>query len=170
MDVESLGGLPAHPLLVHIPVVLIPLVAIGALLVAIRPKWMARYGWLLLILSGVAMVGAILAAGSGEALEEQVRETPAVERHAELGETARNVSILLFVVVAAVVILRWWASRRASEGDPDGFSRFVTSTAGLVIAGLLLVGTGAVATYSVVKAGHQGAEVTWEDIGEEGGG
>jgi len=42
------AALPTHPLLVHIPVVLVPLAAFGAIAIAARPKWMTHYGLLLL--------------------------------------------------------------------------------------------------------------------------
>ena len=37
MELEKLFGLPAHPLLVHIPVVLVPLAAIIAIIREARP-------------------------------------------------------------------------------------------------------------------------------------
>ena len=36
---ETIDGLPAHPLFVHLPVVLIPLAFIGAILVLAVAKW-----------------------------------------------------------------------------------------------------------------------------------
>lgn len=42
MELNNLFGLPAHPLLVHLPVVMVPLAAIGALVLAIRPRFWSR--------------------------------------------------------------------------------------------------------------------------------
>ena len=87
MELEKLFGLPAHPLLVHIPVVLVPLAAIIAIVFAFKPAWLDRFGWGLVALSGVGALGAILAAGSGEGLEglQNQAETAAREDHFELG-------------------------------------------------------------------------------------
>lgn len=48
MELENLFGLPAHPLLVHLPVVMVPIAATMALLMTIRPAWLDRFGWWLL--------------------------------------------------------------------------------------------------------------------------
>ena len=52
MDIETIFGLPAHPLLVHIPVVLIPLCAAGAVWIVVWPSWRPRIGWIVVALSG----------------------------------------------------------------------------------------------------------------------
>lgn len=163
MELENLFGLPAHPLVVHLAVVMVPLAAVGAVLLAIRPAWIDRYGWWVVGFSGVGAIGAILAAGSGEALEERVDETEALERHAELGETARLVSVVFFLVVLAVVLGRWWLRRRA-RGHSAGLSRNLT-----IVMSAALVVAGAAATYTIVEAGHQGAKVTWGDLENEDG-
>jgi hypothetical protein len=64
-------GLPAHPLLVHIPVVLVPLLGVAVVVLALRPAWRARYGPAAAVSAVVTMVGAILAAGAGEALRDR---------------------------------------------------------------------------------------------------
>ena len=45
MEVGNLFGLPAHPLLVHIPVALIPLCAAGAIVMVVSASWRQRIGW-----------------------------------------------------------------------------------------------------------------------------
>lgn len=161
MELNNLFGLPAHPLIVHLSVVMVPLAAIGAVLLAIRGAWIDRFGWWVVGFAGVGAVSAVLAAGSGEALEERVDETEALERHAELGETARLVSVLFFVVVLAVVLGRWWFRRRAG-GRSAGISR--TLARAMSVA---LVVAGVAATYAMVQAGHQGAKATWGDLEDE---
>jgi uncharacterized membrane protein len=53
---SKIFGLPAHPLFVHIPIVLIPLAAIGAVAMAFSGHVRDRYGWLVLAL-GIVAVG-----------------------------------------------------------------------------------------------------------------
>lgn len=154
MEIEKLAGLPAHPLFVHLPVVVVPMAAAGALFLAVFPRFIARWGWWVVGFAGAGALGAIMAAGSGEALEESVRETGAVERHAELGEMARNVSLVLFMVVLALMVARkFLAGNRAR-----------TVIASVVVA---VASVGAVVT--VANAGHTGAESVWEDRLSEGG-
>ena len=38
-EIDKLFGIPAHPLIVHIPVVLVPLAAVGAVLALVVPRW-----------------------------------------------------------------------------------------------------------------------------------
>lgn len=166
MELETLFGLPAHPLMVHVPVVLIPLAALIAIAFAIRPAWLDRYGWGLVALTGIGAVGAILAAGSGEGLEEIFRSNgetigPALEDHAELGEIARNLSILFFFVVLAVVVLRHLARRKGDSAT--GFWAFMRSKGGAIAIAVVLVLSAGGAMFAVAKAGHQGAKITWEE-------
>jgi len=165
MEIDRLFGLPAHPLLVHLPVVMVPLAALVAVVFAVRPRWLDRFGWVLVAVAGAGALGALLAAGSGEALEGQLRAdgeriTPAIHEHAELGDTARTIAVVFFFVVLGVVLVRWYARRRAGSGD---VLSLVRSTAGAVLAAVLLVACAGAAMYTMVKAGHQGAKVVWED-------
>ncbi len=165
MELEKLFGLPAHPLLVHMPVVLIPLSGLIAIVFAFKTAWLDRFGWGLVVLSGVGALGGILAAGSGEGLQglqeaSGVSPSEAAEDHFELGETARNMGIVFFIVVLAVVALRWYARK---QGGAEGiWSKLNTKGAAIVMAVALVVSAGA-ATYTISKAGHQGAKLVWEN-------
>ncbi len=160
MELETLFNLPAHPLLVHIPVVLVPLAGLIALVMAFKTAWLDKLGWWLVGLTGVGMIGAILAAGSGEGLEDMQREgeTAAREDHFELGELARSLSILFFLVVLAVVALRWYAKRKGGEA---GAWAFIRSKTGAIVAAVLLVLSAGAATWTMAVAGHQGAKLAW---------
>ena len=70
---ETLGGLPTHPLVVHLPVVLVPLATIGVVLMVIFPKLQQRLGVAVAAIAGVGFLGALLAVGSGEELESSLR-------------------------------------------------------------------------------------------------
>jgi uncharacterized membrane protein len=159
MELDKLFGLPAHPLLVHLPVVLVPIAALLAVVFTFRPAWLDRYGWGLVVLSGLGALGAILAAGSGEALEETVKETAALEDHAEMGDAAQVVAIVFFCVVLAVVVARYLARRNSAAG---GVWAFISSKAGVMVIATVLVLSASGAMYTMVAAGHQGAKATWE--------
>ncbi len=165
MEIDQVFGLPAHPLFVHLPVVLVPIAGLMAVAFAIRPKWLDRFGWWLVVVTGVGALGAILAAGSGEALEESVRETELVEQHAEAGETAEFIAIAFFVVVLAIVAFRWWSRRKAASGGTE----IAHAGALAVVTSVLLVVSGGGAAFAIADAGHQGAQATWEGEGDESG-
>jgi uncharacterized membrane protein len=165
MELEKLFGLPAHPLLVHLPVVLIPLSGLVAIVFAFRPAWLDRFGWGLVAVSGLGALGGILAAGSGEGLQalqarSGVTASDAAEDHFELGETARNMGILFFLIVLLVVGLRWYS--RTHGGAEGIWSKLNSKAAGIVMAVALVLSAGA-ATYSISKAGHQGAKLVWQE-------
>ena len=169
MEFNKLFGLPAHPLLVHIPVVLVPLAAMIAVVFAFRPAWLDRFGWGLVALSGVGALGAILAANSGESLQETQNkaETAARESHFEMGDTAQVMAIIFFCVDAAVVVIRYFARRRAAGGkESTGVWGFIASKGGAIAVAVVLVLSASAATYSIVQAGHQGATITWDQNGK----
>lgn len=163
-EMDTIFGIPAHPLFVHIPVVLIPLATVGLVIMAIRPTWWERYKWATLAVAGVGMVGSIVAAGTGEELEEAVENTSSrtlLRAHVEAGETARTVSIVLFVLmVAAIVVLPWWLRRRAAASTtPTASPRWLRTTVSVV---LVFAALGA--SWSVYDAGHTGAKSVWSDV------
>ena len=161
MEISKLFGLPAHPLLVHLPVVLVPLSAIGAILIAVRPSWRSRFGVLVAVAAGVGLVGLQLAIGSGEALEEHVKESAAIERHADLAGITRLSALVFFVVVTTFVVYDRRRLHRAVTAGPGtpaatGRSPFLI---GLAVATIV---TSTLATAAVVQAGHTGAKAVWE--------
>lgn len=178
---ELFRGLPAHPLFVHMPVVIIPLAGIIAVIFAFRPTWLDRFGWGLVGLTGLGALGAVLAASSGEGLEELLEKngeeiTAALENHAEAGEMARNLAIVFFVIVLAVVVVRYLARKNAA--NPTGIARLGTSKGGAILMAALIAVSAGLATFTVAEAGHEGAELVWcedspngcEDEGGEGEG
>lgn len=160
MELEELFGLPAHPLLVHMPVVIIPLAGIIAVVFAFRPAWLDRFGWGLVALAGMGALGGILAAGSGEGLEDSSRGGEALEEHAEMGELARTLGIVFFLVVLGVVLARYFARKNAGAGS--GWSKLGSKGAGIAMS-ILLVMSAAAATVTIAQAGHQGAVLVWDD-------
>lgn len=123
---DTILGLPVHPLAVHIPVVFLPVAALGLLaLILIRPL---RRRFALLTLAGLAVGtgGAFLAAESGEMLAARVGEP---ETHAQWG------GVLPFVAAGLLVLGGIWliwarqaagprvprAERRARAAEQDAY-------------------------------------------------
>ena len=121
---DTLFGLPAHPFLVHIPVVLLPLAAIGVVLMAVRPAWYRSFRWVVLAIGAVGTLAIVLAASAGEELGARIvgiqgaQAESGWEHHAELGETARNIALVFFVALAAYVLVPWWLDRRRAAARP----------------------------------------------------
>ena len=117
---ETLFGLPAHPLLVHVPVVLVPLAAIAVIAMAIRPKWLRTFGPIVAAMAGVGFIGTLLAASSGEELEDTRRAagetiSKTLNDHAELGDTSQAFCAIFFVLLLAWVGFAWWRNRAGEE-------------------------------------------------------
>jgi len=141
-----LAGLPLHPLLVHSAVVLVPLVAIGALVMSYLPSFSRRHGKLILIVAVIAQVSVFLAKMSGEAFAEILDKE--VVKHAQLGEITPFVTLPM----VALIYLRWRMDRSGSSTG-SVLVRRLTSVA-LVIA--------SVASLVVIfLVGHSGASSVW---------
>ncbi len=153
-------GLPAHPLLVHIPVVLIPLAFIGLILITVRPK---LRGSLLLPTAAVGIVGvvgAIFASEAGEWLQARVKESNLIEQHAELGEMTVNLSIA-FGVVLVLFAARYLLVERKVAGD-NAVARLLSPAwvgVAATVGALLL---GGLATVWLVRTGDSGAKSVWD--------
>ena len=169
---DTLFGLPAHPLLVHIPIVLLPLAAIGVIVMMVKPSWHHRYRWVVLGMGIAGALGAVFAAQAGEELEGRIRAVEGREAahrwadHAALGETARNFALLFLGALVVFVALRWWQERRAGP-DASAPSRNVRilNVAVSIVAVLAAVGT----VVTIVQAGHTGSESVWEDYVKDTG-
>jgi hypothetical protein len=156
---ETIFGLPAHALLVHIPVALIPLCALGAIVIAVSERWRQRIGWVVVALAGLTAAASQLAVSSGEEFQEALDEdTELVERHAELGETFFWFALAFFLIVLALMI--WDTMRRRRVGQ--GASTSARTTAGLVLSILVVVASLGVG-YRVYQVGHSGAKSVWQD-------
>lgn len=171
MEISKLFGLPAHPLIVHIPVVLLPIAAIGAILMVLSASWRARIGWLVVIAAGVSLLFVQLAIGSGEALQESVRETELVKVHAELGEAARPYVAVFFLAVLALMLYDR-RTRMAAAGDAAAVTSSDKGTwrdpVMAIIAVVVLVSS-VLSGISVYRAGHSGASSVWSGVQVSGG-
>jgi len=149
VEISKLFGLPAHPLLVHIPIVLIPLVAVGTVILAVRPAWRAHFGWAVVAIAGVALVGVQLAIGSGEPLEHHVERTAALHRHTEMAGSLRPLALIVFVLLLGLMLI----DRRRT-----GPTWLVPALA--VVAVVASFGS----TVRLAQIGHNGAKASWGEV------
>jgi len=170
----EINGLPAHVLLVHLVVVLIPLSALLVALVAVWPAARQRLDIATAALAVAALASVPLTTDAGDWLEHRLPRTPLLQIHTQLGDTMLPWAIAL-AVVALVILARQRATARrarvASGGEPatveirdsdrhhrrDPKRDKVVSAAIAVLA--LVVAVGSVVT--VYRIGDSGARAAW---------
>jgi hypothetical protein len=171
----TVGGLPAHILLVHAVVGLVPVTAVLLVLVAVWPAARRRLTWAAAVLALVTLVIVPVTTDAGEWLEHRVERTALVRAHTELGDTLLPWVIGLAVVAVVILarkLLMDRASRRGSVmaggGPGTARARIAPRTAAepggravsLVLAVLaVVVAVGSVVT--VYRIGDSGARAVW---------
>ena len=161
---DTIGGLPAHPLVVHLPVVLIPLAFVGVLLMIVRPSLLPRLGVPVAVIAGLGFLGSIVAAGSGEELEEQFESagetiSGTLHDHAEMGENVQWIAGLFFLLVLGWVLFAWWRRR---AGEEQAVAKVRKPRVVHTLLAVLVAVSGVAATYAVYATGHSGAKSVWE--------
>ena len=175
---ERIFDLPAHPLLVHFPVVAIPVLSLMALAMVVSRRARRSFGLPSVVLGVICLVSTWFASRSGEALVEPLFLESVIKEHRSLGQTTL-VFLLIFVVLLTAFVA---SSRLADRGDRDDNDltgddgeldldgEAVRAAAGgpgrlrsisLVLSALVVVFAVLTTTW-VARTGHEGARVTWE--------
>jgi hypothetical protein len=168
------SGLPAHPLFLHVPVILIPVAAIGAIVLAAWPRLFAHHGlWIGLV--AVAALGATnLTIGAGHALRDDLNlQGPGiVARHASAADQLRLVLIVFTaLLLIAVAVFRTAGPRVTGVSALDGALGEVRSRAALAGALRVIVAVFAIASiYYVFHTGDLGSKAVWQHRLGGGGG
>ena len=147
---DSIAGLPLHPLVVHFAVVLLPLAALGVVLLVAVPTWADRFGRLNLGVLAAGTGAAFVAKESGEALAEQVG-APAT--HTSWGDQLPWLATGLLILAGA-----WWLLHRSAR--KGGRPRTAAST----VVGLLAAAMAVIVTGVTVVVGHTGAQAAWGNV------
>jgi hypothetical protein len=174
--VTTLNGLPAHILLVHAIVVLLPLAALLLVLCALWPAVRRKLAGANAVLSIVVVILVPITTDAGEWLERRVAPTPLVRAHTELGDTALYVTVPVMLLAAIV----WWRQREslvtaapAASESSAGTTAVATRTrrtflapaskvVTVVLTVLSVLAAGA-ASYDVYRIGDSGAQATWQN-------
>ncbi|MFG1643506.1 hypothetical protein ACGFMK_24700 [Amycolatopsis sp. NPDC049252] len=172
----TVNGLPAHILLVHAIVVLLPLAALLLVLSALWPAARAKLAGPNAILAVLVVILVPITTDAGEWLERRVASTPAVRTHTELGDTALWVA----VPVAVLALLVWWRRRESltsqaadtgSAASGTGSTAVATrrrtflapaSTAVTVVLSVLAVVAAGATFYDIYRIGDSGAQASWQ--------
>ena len=145
-----IAGLPAHILLNHFVVVLMPLTAILLIICALWPAARQRLIWLVLILTAITLVVTPLTIRAGEWFADQVEETPALDTHANFGETGNYFAVALFVAAALLAGLH---ARLARGHTVQPVLRWAVALVVIAAAGATM--------YQIHHIGESGARAAW---------
>ena len=139
--IDTVLGLPLHPLVVHAVVVLLPLMAIITVIVAARPRWRTVAAWPVVAANLVVLAFTVLAKESGEHLLRQMAGLQ-IDTHVSLGSKLPIFALLVTLASLLVAIGR----------QRKGFT-----TLAVVVTTLAAV----VAVFWTLLTGHSGAESVW---------
>lgn len=158
---DEFFGVPTHPLAVHAPIVLLPIVAIVAVVFAVRSDWRQRVSWAMA--AAVAALAAMLfvAKESGESALDAQNVFGNVDKHQDLGEQTFIITLIWFVATAALFVrdrqMRG-AEARALSADVVAPSKDPVALGLSIVAAIIAI----VATIWLIRTGHAGAESRWK--------
>lgn len=144
----EINGLPAHPLLVHLVVVLLPLSAAAGVLASAWPAVQRRLGVLVPLGAVVGALAVPLTTRAGRDLARHFGNPPFIAQHQAYG----NQVLPWAAALAITTTLQWLVLRRA---------RTRTSLALRVALGLAVVVSAAGTVVIVVLTGDSGARAVW---------
>lgn len=158
----EIAGIPAHPLLIHGAVVLLPIAALALVLAAWWPAARAKLGPATPVLALIAAVACYLATESGEQLKN--RPTMAGMREQIEGhETQGNATFYWSLGLLVLAVLVWAGSSPAVTSRFPG-ATVLSSRAGSVVLGVLSTLAVIACIWGVIAAGHSGATMVWSGI------
>jgi hypothetical protein len=153
----TVNGLPAHVLLVHAIVVLLPLSALLLVITALWPAARAKLAGPNAILAVLVVILVPITTDAGEWLERQVARTPLVRTHTELGDTA----IWVAIPVAVLALLVWWRQRETGAESRRTYLGPTSEAVTVVLAVLSIAAAGA-AVFDIYRIGDSGAQASWQ--------
>jgi hypothetical protein len=183
MGPTKISGLPAHILLVHVVVTVVPL---AAALVTVAAVWPAARRWLnwLPVLAALGALAAVpITTNAGRWLQHHLRGqvTPAISHHIALGNQVLPWALALFA--ASVVV---WATARAEglrsaaigrgrlsdqpardAGDValgGGRRTGVTRRSVRVVVAIVAITAAAGAVQQVYRTGEAGSRAVWSGV------
>ncbi|CAM3846907.1 DUF2231 domain-containing protein [Smaragdicoccus niigatensis] len=162
MDISKINGLPAHPLLIHVVVVMVPLAAVLLLLSVVWPAARRKLGIITPIAALIGLAFVPVAQEAGDALEHSLPHSAVIERHAEYGDQVLVGASLLFVFAVA-----WWTIHLPVIADrlPGAAGRRPTWVRlAVTVLAVLSIGSATLATVQVYQAGDTGAQSAWGDV------
>lgn len=171
----TFNGLPAHILLVHAVIALIPLSALLLMLTAWWPAARRRLTLFAVVTAGLALASVPITTDAGDWLEHHLPRTPELRIHTALGDYMLPWAIALFVITASVAAREFLRTRRSSN-PPDisasdsphvAHSRPATGSDGIggrpltIALAIMALIVAAGSTATVYRIGDSGARAAW---------
>jgi hypothetical protein len=181
----KIAGLPAHVLLIHAVVVLLPLAAGMLVAGAVWPAARRKFGFLTPALALVVLILVPITTNAGEWLRNRLPQTSAIEKHVHLGQDLLPWAIGIFVVATAIWLLgrrydlSWRSAPAVEEADPAPVTGGGGSTATLTrpvanprtlprlpvwataVAAVLAIGVSTGGVIQLYRIGDSGAKAVW---------
>lgn len=146
----TINGLPAHPLLVHLVVVVLPAAALMAILGSLWPAAQRKFTFLTPALALFGLVLVPITIEAGEQLADTMGIGAAIDHHATLARRIMPFAIALFVTTVGQ-----WAYLRFAE-------RRTWLTA---VVAILVIASAVATAVQVALAGDAGAHLVWSGVG-----
>jgi uncharacterized membrane protein len=152
---DQIGGLPVHVLVIHFAVVFVPLLALGAIVYAVVPRWRPRIGWAVFALAIIGPICTFVSKQSGQKLYNRLvarglkgRGKELLDHHMSFGGRTFWFTLALGIVTLIMVVL----TSRKSGSLPR------VAEIGL---GVIMVALAVISGYYVFRTGDSGAHVVW---------
>jgi drug/metabolite transporter (DMT)-like permease len=152
---DTFSGLPVHALVVHAVVVLVPLAALGGIIMAVWRSFSRRFAPLVVIVAGMAAGSALVAKESGEKLATRLGGGPPT--HMQLGTWMPIIAGALFILI----LVYWLVDRGIPLNRPRPLW--------LKLLGVALIVVALFAIFWTVRVGHTGSEAVWNQLLPGGG-
>jgi hypothetical protein len=167
---DRILGLPAHPLLVHAAVILLPLLCLGGVLYAVAPSTRRHIRWPVAFFAVTAPIAVFVAKLSGESLAGHENLTSAeiqasISTHKSFGDVTLWLAIALGLVVLVLTIATNDRPLESTPSSSDSPSPPPGRTSGGVVLQVVFrvatVGLAAASMYYIFRTGDSGAKMVW---------
>ena len=146
---DSINGLPAHPLLVHIVVIILPLTGAAAILGSIWPRAQRKFTFLTPLAALVGLVAVPITISAGASLASTLDEMPPIlVQHMTYASSLLPLTVALFVLTAAQ-----WAYFH--------FDRAPRRPWLTVVLAVLVIAVSVATIVQVVLTGDAGSRAVW---------
>ena len=152
---DQIAGLPVHALVLHATIVFVPLLALGAIVHAVVPRWRPRIGWAVFLLAIIAPIVTFVTRQSGLEFYDRVTTTGVsaagkriLDGHMGFGKLTFWYTLALGIVTLVVVTVTLRPSIRLPR----------VVELGLVV---VMVALAAISGYYVFRTGDSGATAVW---------
>jgi hypothetical protein len=153
---DTVAGLPAHPLLAHVVAIFMPLTALLALLMVVWPAARRRIGGAALFVATGTLLAIPLTTSAGGWLQQHVMGSESLSRHAAMGG-----QLVLWSALLTIAMVAWWTLHTPLFVDEMAALPPVVRLSAVVVAGAATLLFAAIAAWSVVQIGHTGAGAVW---------